>query len=203
MQIKIVIAKNNNFKKKGNVDNEIGFTIDNFIIPIHLCEDAQRALRLPNAGGSSRVSEGLSVDYMHRNLRARNFSLEMEINYWIEYKMCDFLMKVDGENVGVSVTRACPYPFNIEYTLERARDLLHRKLYGLVVARDCVSPEYCFLNSILHIWCINTIAAEKIREVLYEIRSSELALNPGDRTYGDVRVICTVCPERIIYTNRK
>lgn len=173
------------------------FTLDTFSTPDQLCDDAIRALEIPNAGGSSRISEALSVQYMYQKLGAHTFSLEMEISYWIEYKMCDFLM-VDntGENVGVSVTRACPYPFHDEYTAERASELLTRKLYGLIVARDCVSEEHSFQKSILHVWCMNIRVAERICEALEQIRSLEL-----DKTYDGVHVICTVCQERQIYTN--
>jgi hypothetical protein len=162
---------------------------------------ARRSMDIPNAGGASNLSEALSMQYMYENMGCTDFIPEMEVAYYIEYKMCDYMMKdaQTGENVGVSVTRAVSYPFSIEYTIERARDLLYRKLYGLIVAKDCVDDGFEFYKSILHIWCYSELAALMIEQAHAEITAQDMA---GERTYDDVHVICTICPAVYIYTNR-
>ncbi len=163
--------------------------------------EARHSLDVPNAGGSSGLSEALSMQYMHRRHGARSFVAEMEVPYWIEYKICDYLMLVDEKElyVGVSVTRAVPYPFGTLYTIERARELLKRKLYGLIVAQECVREDYGFHECILHVWCATREAADRINQAHMEIAASG---TEESATYDKVHVICTVCPHKYLYTNR-
>lgn len=152
-------------------------------------------MTISNAGGSSNISEALSMQYMHWRYGATDFIPEMEAVYWIEYKIADYIItNLNGENVGVSVTRAVSYPFDADYSLERARDLVGKKLYGLIVARECITEEQSFHKSILHVWCISMEAATNIQTAFEEIKDNE--------TYEDVVLICTVCNELYLYTNR-
>jgi hypothetical protein len=156
------------------------------------------SMEIPNAGGSSNISEALSMEYMAQVIGAKRFIPEMEVLYWIEASMCDFIMTDgQGENVGVSVTRAVRYPFNIEFTLDDARFLLNKKLYKLMVARNSISEEQSFFKSILHIWCHSKTAADNL-----EVAHSELIQSDTEGTYENVHVICTVCDKQYIYTNR-
>ena len=114
--------------------------------------------------------------------------------------MCDYIMRdhASGENIGVSVTRAVSYPFDTPLTLERARSLLQRKLYGLVVARNSVSECHSFDVSVLHAWCLTRDAAEQLR-----IAHSELVqADKEERTYDNIHVVCTVCTQLSLYNNR-
>lgn len=141
------------------------------------------------------------MQYMHNKFGATDFIPEMDVPYWIEYKMCDFLMMLKGKWVGVSVTRAVPsYPFeNGEFTFERARELLERKLYGLIVAREAVMEEYGFTESVLHIWCYSA----KIASLVEAAHDSIVAENSTNKeTYDQVHVMCTVCSYEYVYTNR-
>lgn len=139
------------------------------------------------------------MHYMERVHGASCFVPEMDVSYWIESKMCDYIMhSKDGVNIGVSVTRAISYPFETPFTLERARTLLERKLYGLVVARNCVSECHSFDVSVLHTWCLSRDAAEQLR-----IAHSELAqADREERTYDNIHVACTVCTQLSVYNNR-
>jgi hypothetical protein len=152
-------------------------------------------LEIPNAGGSSDISEALSMQYMYNRFGAADFIAEMDVPYWIDAKKCDFMMTVGSEWIGVSVTRAIPYPFNQDYTLERATELLKRKLYGLVVAKEAIMEEYGFSKSVLHIWCYNAKCAKMIQKAH--------ALLITEDSYDQVHVICTInsCP--FIYTNKQ
>jgi hypothetical protein len=176
-------------------------TMDKCTLPLQipLVPEAFHSMEIPNAGGSSDISEALSMQYMHDRLGATGFLAEMEVPYWIEYKICDYLMILNDEWVGVSVTRAVNYPFDQEYTMEKARTLLERKLYGLIVAKEAVMEDYGFDKCILHVWCYTERAAELIRTVYDEISIEDAA--KGDPTYDQVYVMCTVCSSQFIYTN--
>ena len=164
-----------------------------------LPELAAYSLSIENTGGSSNISEALSMKYMYMRYGTTEFIPEMEVSYWIDYKKVDYLMfdKKNGEYIGVSVTRAVPYPRDGEYTLQQAETLLQKKLYGLVVARSSVSDDYGFSTSILHIWCYNKMAAINIQ------KAHVLLLNGPDASiFESVSVICTICGNDYIYTNR-
>ena len=161
------------------------------------------------------------MQYMHILYGLDNFVPEMEVKYYIEYKMVDYIMRSGGpldaqkegeegegeecdtDNIGVSVTRAVSFPLDTPYTMEKARELLGRKLYGLVVARDCVAEGNPFQRAILHIWCYSDEAAGMIRTAHGELVSRDSTLPPEQRTYDNVTVICTVCPQTFIYNNRR
>lgn len=166
-----------------------------------LIPDSIRSLTIPNAGGSSNISEALSMDYMFRTFGYKRFVPEMEVSYWIESSMCDFLM-IDnkGTNVGVSVTRAIRFPFYVEFTKEDATELLRRKLYKLMVARNAISEEQSFYESILHVWCYTMQGAKNILRAYNEMIVEDF--KERDPTYNNVHVICTVCDSAFIYTNR-
>lgn len=178
-------------------------TIDLFIYPkpfrdLRLIDEARYSLDIPNAGGSSDVSEALSMQYMHDKFGASDFIPEMDVPYWIDAKKCDYLMKIKGEYIGVSVTRAISYPFELDYTMEKARDLISRKLYGLIVARSCTSDGYEFAESILHVWCYNA----KVASLIEAAHDAIVAEDKGQETYDQVHVICTICTYGYVYTNR-
>lgn len=119
-----------------------------------LCPDTIRIYSEPNAGGKSINSEALSMEYLNRTMGGQFVRTEMEIEYWNDYwKKCDFICKVAGENVGVSVTRAMGYPTSGCFCDRDAIRLLEKKLYGLVVARSGVWDNETFYKSILHVWC--------------------------------------------------
>lgn len=181
------------------------FSIDICVLPASfgsmsdtMIPDSIRSLTIPNAGGSSNISEALSMDYMHRMYGYKRFIPEMEVSYWIESSMCDFLMvDSNGSNIGVSVTRAIRFPFTIDFTEEDAESLLRRKLYKLMVARNAISEEQSFFDSILHIWCYSVNGARNILKSYNKMIESD-----SESTYNNVHVICTVCDSRFIYTNR-
>lgn len=176
------------------------FTIDSCTFPnfddIAFCDTPRRSMLIPNAGGSSDKSEALSMQYMNYLFGATQFVPEMEVSYWIESKICDYLMRLGKENFGVSVTRAVSYPFTSEYTYEQAMRLMDKKLYGLIVARNSISKKHKFMRSILHIWCISQEAAHVIKKAYHDIIKKDI-----HNTYDNVYVICSICPHKYIYTN--
>jgi hypothetical protein len=69
--------------------------------------DAARMLGLPNAGGSSIVSEALALELLARCFGASLQKTELELRYANGSKMTDFAVQMfGGHQLGVSVTRA-------------------------------------------------------------------------------------------------
>lgn len=161
-----------------------------------LCWDAKRSLSVPNAGGSSMISEMLSIDMYSKAYGAKNFLLEMEVSYWIEYKMVDYVCTIGDVRIGVSVTRAMNYDDPELFVEEDADRLLNKKLYGLIVSRNAVTKEHCFFKSILHVWCQTERIAKimKQRFEMLDIDDFELDIK------GVVVLHLTICSEKYIYS---
>ena len=82
---------------------------------VRWCPDSRRMLSLPNAGGSSLVSEVLAFEVLARAFGASLEKTELEISYGrlkdgSGPKMTDFAITLfGGHQLGVSVTRACKW----------------------------------------------------------------------------------------------
>ncbi|KAG6553000.1 hypothetical protein Mapa_005337 [Marchantia paleacea] len=146
-------------------------------VAFNLGRDAQRVLHEPNAGGSSSISESLSVEYFARRFQARDIVTEMEVEYCMKnWKKVDYICTLYGERVGVSVTRAMSYPNPEQFSKDTAYKLLYKKLFGLVVARHGVKEKHNFSRCILHIWC-ETHSAAKLLEILYPRKNQHSTLS--------------------------
>lgn len=161
-------------------------------------EDAIRSIAADNAGGKSWLSEALSINYFMERFGATKVIIEMEIEYWINYKMCDFICNIKDKRVGVSVTRAMQYSNLETFTLQAAYTLLHKKLHGLVIARNGVSKKHEFYTCALHVWCQTKEIAELLRMVYPRILSED-----DTGTIKNVIVILSICDQEFIYTNEE
>jgi hypothetical protein len=98
-----------------------------------LGQDALRVRCESNAGGTSTISESLSVEYFARRFQAKDVVTEMEVEYCsMNWKKVDYICTLYGRRVGVSVTRAMSYPDPDAFSPQAAYRLLHKKLFGLV-----------------------------------------------------------------------
>ena len=163
--------------------------------------DAARSLTVPNAGGQSVLSEMLSIQYMTEIYGAKNVILEEEVEYFVDYKMIDYIctvQAVDGRDsrVGVSVTRAMGFPTPERFTRAWADSLLAKKLYGLIVARNGVNDNHTFFKSILHCWAQTQQIADYVREAYEALDVNDYGLN----IKGDVLLVVTVCDNPYIYS---
>jgi hypothetical protein len=200
-------------------------TITNPIDFTTLHYDAQRSLSTINAGGKSEISEAASIHHFANIFNAEHVTLEMEIKYWCDYKMVDYVLHCgtidncddviisdsdDGEsdddnqdfrqrdfNIGVSVTRAMYRPNQTEYTDADAECLIVKKLSGLIISRNTVADEHSFFNSLLHIWAQDANIANKIVQAL---NNGKVDLKSLD-IVGCVDVWITVCDHEYIYKN--
>ncbi|CAM9767298.1 unnamed protein product [Choristocarpus tenellus] len=150
-----------------------------------LGKDATLVATEPNAGGNSVVSEALSMEYFSRRFGAQDVVTEMTIKYWrFNWKKVDYICTIGEKRVGVSVTRAMGYPGPTNFETSDAERLLHKKLYGLIIARRGVSEEHQYDQSILHCWCQDGRIACLMSEAFQRIDDKTIA--------EDVAVLFTV-----------
>lgn len=139
-----------------------------------LGQDATRVRTESNAGGTSTISECLSVEYFVRRFQARDIVTEMEVEYCsFNWKKVDYICTLYGQRVGISVTRAMSFPDPKDFSAQMAYRLLHKKLFGLVVARHGVSKRHSFSQCILHVWCETQQTADLMQRE-YDAVSREL-----------------------------
>lgn len=161
-----------------------------------LSQEAIYSMSLPNAGGNSEFSEALSIE-IFKNLGASNFVYEMEVKYFSAFKMVDYIMNFEGDRVGVSVTRAMiPKPC-LKFDYNSARKLLHRKIYGLIVAKRSVMPDHSFSKSIMHVWAQTLDIAYHIKNAFHDIDPTEYGLDFS----GQLKLVVTVNNHPKIYKN--
>lgn len=141
------------------------------LIRYQLGSEARKVINEPNAGGSSWISEALSVEVLNRCLGACDVVTEMQVEYFFSNcKKVDYVARLPGrsgrrsDRCGVSVTRAMGFPSESNFSLEDANHLLLKKLQGLVVARSCISEAHSFTQSLLHVWCASNRIAELVRQ---------------------------------------
>ena len=175
-------------------------TFDECIFPkfdtISLPYDIKRVLTIKNAGGSSEISEALSMRIMNLKYDAFDFIPEMEVEYSCGTKICDYIMKIKNKTIGVSVTRAISYPLNGPFTPVQASTLLYKKLIGLLMAKKTVIDQYHFDTSVIHIWCKNWDDAEVIKNEYENIIDQDIY-----NMFRNIHIICSICQATFIYTN--
>lgn len=149
--------------------------------------DAARCAQSPNAGGRSVVSEAVAVEVLARTLNARDVLTEMEIVVWGGWKMVDFIARIGGTRVGISVTRAMKHPHPSLFDQDEADRLVEKKLSGLVVARAGITKRQRHSHAILMIWC-ETAEIEKM-----VVRAFERVV--ADPTYDEVALYTIVATD--------
>ena len=105
-----------------------------------------------NLGGSSIYSEMFAYEVLYRCELANLLKTEGEIVYQNSGgKKTDILVEIDSVKIGVSVTRALKYPFDAEYTVADAEDLLDGKLSDILLSSANVASEDSWQKQILHV----------------------------------------------------
>ena len=140
----------------------------------------------------------MSIEYFSRLFSVTEVLLEMEVEYWIDYKMVDFIFTFGRPSrVGVSVTRAMGFPNPCKFTYQEALRLLHKKLYGLIVSRNGITKKHSFSKSVLHVWC----QTERIANLLKLAYESFDIQDYGLDIKGIVILQLTVCSEPSLYND--
>jgi hypothetical protein len=114
-----------------------------------LTEGGQVILAAGNAGGSSLYSEIFAFELLARCELAPLLKTEIDVDYDQPGAITDLLVEVDGEKIGVSVTRAVAFPFDDPYPAERAQELLETKLADILESSANVSAADRWQKQIL------------------------------------------------------
>lgn len=150
-----------------------------------LSSGATRVLTEDNAGGSSYISEAMSVELLHRCFGAALCKTEMELEYWPSNgAITDFSVELAGGiELGVSVTRALQPPKAKPFSEVDAEALLRKKLKGVIRSTEtCVNGAWS--KQLLHVWAQSAKIAARLRAA-YERLEPELV--------ADTLVLVTLC----------
>ena len=143
-----------------------------FDVAPSLCADARRVYEEENAGGSSLISEAMSMELLARAFGAKLLKTEMQLAYFPSTSaITDFAVELDGIELGVSVTRAMSHP-DSPLTLEAALRLLQKKLSG-VLKSTAACYNASWRKQVLHIWARSAQAARLLEEA-YALLAPEL-----------------------------
>ena len=133
----------------------------------------------------------------------------MEVEYWIDYSMVDFICTIGENRVGVSVTRAMGHCKQVGtkkikldesmFTDEDTEILLKKKLNGLIISRNSVTDRHSFFRSILHIWCQSQRIADLLRLKFESYDTDDFGLD----VKGSVILVLTICDFENIYYNSR
>lgn len=136
-----------------------------------------------NAGGSSLLSEIFAYEMLNRCELAVLIKTETEVCYTESSSITDILVEIDGETVGVSVTRAFNYPPSDPLPLSEALRVLTEKLDGIESSTESVCEEDAWVKQILFILAYSDEKAETMIEAYESLSALEL---------GNTIVIVTV-----------
>lgn len=177
-------------------EHATGFVIHNFtattaFATIPLSDGGRRILQLPNAGGNSVSSEVMSYELLRMMFNAQLSRTEMELEYFPHgSKITDYSVTLNGEAIGVSVTRAMK--FRGTFNARDAQALLNKKLYGVCASSRAVVQE-TWKKQILHVFAEHEYVAEELKRAFDELDFD---------TKSNTVVLCTVTSNaRWIFTN--
>ncbi|KAF7729454.1 hypothetical protein EC973_004434 [Apophysomyces ossiformis] len=138
---------------------------------------AHRLFSTPNAGGTSIISEALSLEVLHRLFGVDLLKTERELRYApLSGPITDYSCQTTrGKHVtlGVSVTRAMA--FRRRFTKDDATKLLTKKLQGILRSSQTVRNE-TFDRQVLHVWTESGTDAAVVRRVCSKL-SDEIKAN--------------------------
>lgn len=179
-------------------DNQTGGIVHCDFVPnrklgkMTLSTDAVKIRDVPNAGGSSVVSEVLSFELLQKCFKAKLLKTEMEVSYFPEGgSITDYVCEIFGTKVGVSVTRAMKY-WGGNYTIDDAYHLLNKKLKGVNQSSQNTLEDWN--KQVLHVWS----ASHDVTNTLVQAYSS---LSEEVRSNTVVFVTTTTEASDFIYTN--
>ena len=160
---------------------------------ITLSDDGVSLRDTPNAGGASVRSEVMSMEVLKRTFGATLRATEMQVWYYPPNgPITDYVCEINGEILGVSVTRAFNFADPDAFTPESARHLLNKKLQGVINSTNNVLFPG-FTRQILHVFCHSARVARTLAEQYRCVRSEKRA---------NTIVLLTICDADWIYTER-
>lgn len=160
-----------------------------------LTPGGQHLAATPNAGGSSGLSEIFAYEQLARCEHADFLKSETEIIYDTTGKITDLEVQMDGQKIGVSVTRAQTYPLGSTYTLDTATTLIMRKLNDIQASTANVSAGDKWTKQVLAVLAWDAQAADTVQQAWSMLSASVKA---------DTIVVVTTTDgdDTFIYTNQ-
>ncbi|MEQ8276257.1 MAG: hypothetical protein RMA76_24830 [Deltaproteobacteria bacterium] len=147
------------------LDNAIDFMMDGYDDGDfgRLTDGGQEIIRDGNAGGSSLLSEVFAYEVLERCEGAALEWTETEVEYVdMMGKITDLVVTIDGERIGVSVTRAVKFPFDDPYPVADAQALLEDKLADILLSSANVKPAFAWSKQILSVIAYSPQHAESL-----------------------------------------
>lgn len=158
---------------------------------MNLSADGTKIRDVPNAGGSSVISEVLSFEVLQKCFKAKLLKTEMEVSYFPEGgSITDYVCEIFGTKVGVSVTRAMKFRGG-EFTEEDAEHLLTKKLKGVIQSSKNTLEDWN--KQILHVWSVNNDVTNTLVKVFDRL--------PASVTSNTVVLVTTTTKSNFIYNN--
>lgn len=159
------------------IENQIDFAQDPYDMNdlMRLTMGGQEIIKDGNAGGSSVLSEVFAYEVLYRCELAVLLKTETEIKYSDpNSKITDLLVEIDGQKIGVSVTRAVKFPRDDStmYSVEQAKGLLNKKLKGILSSSMNVMPEDKWVKQILHVLAYDQQHATALKMAYGQIDAS-------------------------------
>ncbi len=148
------------------VDNGLTFVASEHYGPDTLSPGGQRMFGVDNAGGTSVESEVMSFEVLHYCEHAALLATETQVRYLSDAgsgSITDILVDMGGERYGVSVTRA--YKPSPGMTDVEVKDLLEKKLKGILSSTARVDPRDRWVKQILHVFVLGAAGAESVKRV--------------------------------------
>lgn len=158
-------------------------------------EGSQKMMNIPNAGGSSLISEILSFEFLKLFCKAELNKTEMEIQYFPQgSKITDYSVSIGNETYGVSVTRAFNFRGSGHFTEQAAKHLLQKKLNGIYWSSKNVIKRDAWKKQILHCFCPDKESAKTLSNAYKKLKSYER---------GNSIVIITVCNHEMVFKEKQ
>lgn len=141
---------------------------------MNLSADGTKIRDVPNAGGSSVISEVLSFELLQKCFKAKLLKTEMEVSYFPEGgSITDYVCEIFGTKLGVSVTRAMKFRGG-KFTEEDAEHLLSKKLKGVIQSSRNTLENWN--KQVLHVWSVSSDVTNTLVKV-YEHLAEEIRSN--------------------------
>jgi hypothetical protein len=151
------------------VSNQLVFMAPERYERAALSMGGQRLFDTPNAGGSSIESEIMAYEVLHFCEGASLTATETEIQYTAPddagaNSITDLLVTIDGQRVGVSVTRIYR-PAPMVLTDADVRSQLVTKLTGINRSSMRVLPAFRWVKQVLSVFVANQTVADQVARV--------------------------------------
>jgi hypothetical protein len=165
------------------------------LLKMKFSEGCLKMMSIPNAGGSSLISEVISFEMLQAFCKARLCKTEMEIFYFPSgSKITDYSVCINDEIYGVSVTRAFNFRGSEFFTETAAKHLLKKKLNGIYWSSKNVVKEHKWKKQILHTFCPDTTSANVVKNAYRTLKSEER---------GNSILLITICTNKSIFNERQ